>query len=132
MGLERMTAAEYRAMRAPKVSKYRAVKTTVDGHIFDSRAEARRYGELVIMERAGEICNLVLQPRYELQAKQAATATRKAERAVVYVADFAYTDLATGRTVVEDVKGVKTQAYQVKRKLFIARYQNVEFREIKR
>ena len=51
------------------MNKYHAIKTTVDGITFDSRAEARRYRELKLLERAGVIENLVLQPKFELQPK---------------------------------------------------------------
>ena len=48
-----------------KVSKYRNRKTLVDGIQFDSQKEANRYQELILMERAGLIRSIELQPRYE-------------------------------------------------------------------
>jgi hypothetical protein len=75
--------------------KYGAVKTTVDGIEFDSKAEARRYTELRLLEHAGEIRDLELQPRYELlPAFVDAEGVR--HRAIEYVADFRYVDVATG------------------------------------
>ena len=47
-------------------SKFRAVRTTVDGITFASKAEARRYQELRLLEKAGVITELELQPRYQL------------------------------------------------------------------
>lgn len=110
-----------------KESKYHAEKTEVDGIIFDSRKEAKRYAELKQMEQAGAINNLKLQPRFLLQ--EPFMCDGKKERKIEYVADFQY-DLG-GKTIVEDVKGEKTQVYKLKRKLFLFRYgDKVEFREI--
>jgi hypothetical protein len=94
------------------MTKYGAIRTEVDGITFASKAEARRYAELKLMERAGVIRDLVLQPRYELCVT--------GERICWYVADFAYTDNATDAPVVEDVKGVKTSVYRLKKKLMYA------------
>ena len=67
---------------------------------------------LRILERAGKISNLQRQVKYELIPKQ------DGERACTYVADFVYID-ANGETVVEDTKGVRTDAYKIKRKLML-------------
>ena len=108
------------------MNKYRAVKTVIDNITFDSKSEAKRYVELKLLERAGEITNLVLQPKFALIPKQAD------ERAVVYKADFQYVELASNRVVVEDVKGVKTKDYVIKRKLFKFQNPNIDFREVMR
>lgn len=94
------------------VSKYRAKKVQVDGITFDSKREARRYCELKLLERAGEIHSLELQKRYELIPKQGK------ERAVHYIADFVYRD-SKGAEIVEDTKGVRTPEYVIKRKLML-------------
>lgn len=108
--------------------KYNARKTVADGITFDSRKEAARYGELKLMEKAGEIYNLELQPRFLLQDKYKYNG--KTVRKLEYVADFRYTD-ANGATVVEDVKGVKTEAYKIKKKIFLCKYgELIDFREI--
>jgi hypothetical protein len=81
---EELTAAEFNALTAkdkPK-SKYGNVKTEVDGVLFDSKAEAERYGELKLMERNGEITDLQLQVRYPIEYNGALICT--------YVADFVY------------------------------------------
>lgn len=95
-----------------------ADRRTVDGITFDSLAEARRYSELRLMERAGEIAQLELQPVYLLHA------------GIKYRADFRYRD-KDGREVVEDVKGHLTDVYRLKKKLLLADYSEIDFREVK-
>lgn len=101
-------------------SKYNASRVVIDGHRFDSKREARRYEELKALEAAGKIAQLELQPRFELQAgfRYHGEAIRKIE----YVADFRYLDYERGGLVVEDVKGMRTDVYRLKRKLFLAKY----------
>lgn len=99
-------------------SKYRAKKTVVDGITFDSRKEADRYLVLKGMEEDGLIENLRRQVRYELVP--AFDVDGKHYRPVYYVADFAYVE--DGKEVVEDVKGVRTDVYKLKSKLFARRY----------
>ena len=109
--------------------KYKAKKTRVGDIVFDSKKEAGRYMQLKLLQSAGEIANLELQPRFTLQEKF--TLNGKTIRKIEYVADFKYTDMKTGATVVEDVKGMRTDVYKLKRKLFLAKYGNlVDFREI--
>lgn len=103
------------------MNKYHAIKTTVDGITFDSRAEARRYRELKLLERAGAIENLVLQPKFELQPKY--KIGKRCERAIIYRADFQYWDNGKSCLVVEDVKGVETKDFKLKKKLFEYKYQ---------
>lgn len=99
-------------------SKYHARKTVVDGITFDSRKEADRYLILKGMEEDGSIEGLRLQVRYELIP--AFDVDGKHYRPVYYVADFVYRE--DGREVVEDVKGVRTDVYKLKSKLFARRY----------
>lgn len=103
------------------MSKYHAKKTVVDGIIFQSRKEAKRYQELKLMQRAGLISDLRRQVKYELIPKQ------QGERAVSYIADFVYTE--DGKTVVEDVKGVRTPVYKIKKKLMLWRH-GIRIREV--
>jgi len=93
-------------------SKYGAKKTQVDGITFDSRAEAARFLELKALERAGQITNLELQPKFELAP--AVKLGGRTKPALRYIADFRYID-HLGNVVVEDVKGVRTDSYQIKR-----------------
>jgi hypothetical protein len=95
---------------APRGSKYRNRKTVVDGIVFASAKEARRYGELLLLQRAGEISDLWLQPRFPLVVNGIKICT--------YVADFAFKD--KGVKVVEDSKGVETPVFKIKRKLMKA------------
>lgn len=104
------------------MSKYNNTKIRVDGRLFDSKAEAARWQELQLLERAGEIKELERQVEYELIPKQ------KGERAVKYIADFRYVD-QDGKTVVEDTKGVKTPVYILKRKLML-RVHGIRVREV--
>ena len=97
-------------MRRP--SKFGAVPTFVDGIRFDSKGEARRWGELKLMERAGQIRDLERQVPYRLEVN--------GELVSKYVADFRYFDRAKSVTVVEDFKGHKTPEYRIKAKLMKA------------
>lgn len=94
------------------MSKYGAIKTEVDGITFASKKEARRYSQLRLLERVGEITDLKLQPRFPL--------TLNGIKVCTYVADFQYRDLGTDEVVVEDVKGVRTALYKLKAKFFSA------------
>lgn len=98
--------------------KYGNRKVTLDGHQFDSKREAARYSQLQLLERAGQITDLELQPRFELIPKQRRD-DGKPERACEYVADFRYTDVRTGQQVIEDAKGMRTRDYIMKRKLML-------------
>lgn len=110
--------------------KYNAKKTVVDGITFDSKAEAARYCELKLLERQGIIKDLRLQPRFRLQDGFTASDGKKI-RPLDYVADFMYVD-NDGAAVVEDVKGVQTDAYKIKKKLFLKRYPEFVFYEVTR
>lgn len=89
-------------MSVGKKHKYNARPTIVDGIKFASAKEARRYGELKLLQMAGKISQLQLQPRYKLVIEE------------TYIADFRY--LENGETVIEDVKGCLTREYKRKRK----------------
>lgn len=109
--------------------KYGAETVTVDGVKFQSKREARRWCQLRLMEQAGEIRDLRRQVRFELiPAQYEADITTKTgkkkrgrciERSCVYIADFAYIQSEKGEYVVEDAKGVRTDAYVIKRKLML-------------
>lgn len=101
-------------------SKYHAKKTVVDGITFDSKREADRYAVLKRKEREGAIEGLRRQVRYELVP--AFDVDGRHYRPVCYVADFVYVDEETGEEVVEDVKGMRTDVYRLKSKLFARRY----------
>lgn len=115
-------------------SKYYNVKTrALDGTVFDSYKEARRWDELLLLQKAGKITELRRQVKYELIPAQYETyerygkkgqrlkdGVRLLEKKVSYVADFVYTDAETGENIVEDTKGIRTTEYIIKRKLMLA------------
>lgn len=70
------------------MNKYRNKKTQVDMYVFDSIAESKRYKELALLERAGEISDLELQPRFLLQ--ESFKKNGKTHRKIEYIADFMY------------------------------------------
>ena len=100
------------------MGKYRNRKTTVDGILFDSAKEARRYAELKLMQRAGLISYLNRQVRLDLLPVQKYKG-KSVERPVYYVADFQYFDNEKKEWIYEDVKGVRTPEYILKRKLVL-------------
>lgn len=107
--------------RYPQRSKYRNEKIVVDNIKFDSNREGQRYLDLKMLERAGEIKDLRLQYKFILQDGYVGP-TGKKIRPITYVADFVYYDIKKGCMVVEDVKGMRTDVYKLKKKLFEFRY----------
>ena len=114
-----------------KRNKYYAQKCVLDGIEFDSRKEAHRYAELLLLQRAKEISCLTRQRKYVLipaqyeyykrygkRGQELAPGKRLIEKECAYIADFVYTD-KDGKLVVEDTKGVKTKDYIIKRKLML-------------
>lgn len=126
-----MTAEEYRravgiSKTEPTKSKYHAQKTEVDGKTFDSKHESRDYLKLKSMEDSGIISNLQTQVSFELQPKYTTKDGRKI-RSISYVADFVYE--RDGVTYAQDSKGMKTDVYKIKRKMFEYRYPDIIFVE---
>lgn len=92
--------------------KYKAIRTEVDGIMFASKKEARRYQDLKLLHKAGLISQLKLQPVYPFILN---------EKVIFkYIADFEY--IQGKNVVVEDVKGMKTPMYRLKKKLIEAMY----------
>ena len=114
-----------------KKSKYKNMKVEIDGRNFDSVKEGNRYLELRLLLQAGEISELELQPEYLLlEGRQGKDGAKI--RPITYRADFRYRD-KDGRLVVEDVKASRsfqTEVYKLKKKLLLARYSNINFREV--
>lgn len=120
-----------------KSNKYGNRKVVIDGITFDSKKEARRYQELRLLEKAGEIHGLQRQVKFVLIPTQREFNARDVyksgpkkgsfkpgriiEREVAYVADFVYF-LSDNTRVVEDTKGVRTKEYIIKRKLMLKEY----------
>ncbi len=105
-------------LRRPK--KYRNRKVAVGGLVFDSQAEAARWLALYRMQERGEITDLRRQVVFELAPPVRLLGAVRLTPALRYTADFTYTIKATGLRVVEDVKGVRTTAYKIKRHLMKA------------
>lgn len=104
------------------MNKYNARKTKIDGYTFDSKAEGEYYLILKEKHRRGEIQGFKLQPRYLLL--ESFRKNGKTYRKTEYVADFEVYHL-DGSTQVVDVKGVKSEAFKIKHKLFEKRYQDL-------
>ena len=138
-----MTVNEYRKV-AYKTSKYHSKKTEcLHGHTHDSRTEAHRCDFLHQMQDMGKIDHLQIQRKYVLipaqrekghgfytkgKKKGQAKEGKVIEHECAYYADFDY--VQDGKHVVEDVKGVKTEAYKIKKKLMLERY-GVRITEVK-
>ena len=109
------------------MNKYNNRVIERDGMTFDSLKEYRRFCELCLLERAGQITNLQRQITYllipcqyepDIIGKRGGVKRGKLlEREISYVADFVYTQ--DGKQVVEDTKGFKTKDYIIKRKLML-------------
>lgn len=113
------------------MAKYHNKKVTIDGITFDSKKEANRWCELLLLEKAGQIQNLERQKMFELIPTQREILSeidrygchkkgKVIERPVKYIADFVYQE--NGKTVVEDTKGYRTSDYVIKRKLMLYRF----------
>jgi len=110
------TSRSAESMAKVRQSKYRAIKTEIDGIVFDSKREAARYVELRYAMRAGRITGLKYQVRFQLLPGCLIEGDKRKTPALCYVADFVYRD-AAGDQVVEDVKGVRLPMYKLKRRL---------------
>jgi hypothetical protein len=103
------------------MNKYRAVKTELNGIMFASKREAARYRDLLWLQEANAIERLECQPSFKIEVK--------GKPICKYIADFSYIDRRTGEKVYEDVKGVRTRLYRLKKKLVEAIH-DVEIIEI--
>jgi hypothetical protein len=103
---------------APKRNKFNAKKTVVDGITFDSKREAQVYGELKLREKAGEIYDLTIHPKYELDVLGTVICR--------YTADFCFYESAPPNEFrVVDVKSpptAKKRDFVMTRKLMRACY----------
>lgn len=110
-------------------NKYRAKRTSVDGIVFASAAESKRYIQLKELERIGQICSLELQPKFQLAPPVRFTGAARATPALRYVADFRYID-HLGVGIIEDVKGRPTEGYRIKKHLMLAIH-GIEIKEVR-
>jgi len=111
-----------------QANKYNAKEAFIDGHRFASHDEARRYAELRLMERAGEISDLEVHPRFILQDGFRDKYSGKWINKISYTADFSYR--RKGRQVVEDVKSkpTMTTASRIRIRMFQFQNRKIEFR----
>jgi hypothetical protein len=105
-------------MKPPR-NKYGNRKTVMDGITFDSAKEAKRWAELKLLERGGEIGDLKRQVRFALRGEKDWIKTPTG-RGLSYVADFTYIDNRSSEYVVEDAKGFKTPEYKIKKAILAA------------
>lgn len=105
--------------------KYKNTKTTFNSIVFDSKKEANRYKELLLLQKVGIITDLKMQVPYILVP--AFNLNKKRYRQMTYIADFVYKE--NGKEIVEDTKGFRTDVYKIKKKLMAYIYQ-IEIREI--
>ena len=101
-------------------NKYKNIPCIIDGIKFQSKKEGARYCELALLEKAGIVAGFTCQPSFVLRESYIRCDGKKI-RPITYIADFAviYPD---GHTEIEDVKGVQTEVFKIKRKLLEAKY----------
>jgi|AntRauTorckE6833_2_1112554.scaffolds.fasta_scaffold00427_17 hypothetical protein len=115
--------------KSKRTNKYNNKKTVVDGVKFDSKKEANFYQNLKLLQTAGEVKEFELQPVFVLLEKDK---DRVTGRGIKYIADFKIT-YVDGTVEVVDVKGSKktlTAVYKIKKKLLLAKYPDINFREV--
>ena len=98
--------------------KYKNTKIEFEGILFHSKGELKRYKELCLLEKSGEISELERQKKYILQEKY--TKNSRKIREISYIADFVYKDKKG--VVIEDFKGFRTEMYKLKKKIFEFKY----------
>lgn len=103
-----------------KQNKYKNKKVISDGKKYDSKKESKRAIQLKTMEKLGIIKDLKEQVPYILQEKFILNG--KTVREIKYIADFVYIIVETGEEVIEDVKGIRTEVYRIKKKMFMYKY----------
>lgn len=124
----KITAADFlkaqAEQKANKKNKYGAEKITIDGITFDSKKEARRWQALLLLQRAGRICDLQRQVPLYLEGRDGPVLTENGNQRLLRV-DFVYFDLALGITVYEDAKGTETPESSLKRDVLRAQGREV-------
>uniref|UniRef100_A0A6M3KN10 DUF1064 domain-containing protein n=1 Tax=viral metagenome TaxID=1070528 RepID=A0A6M3KN10_9ZZZZ len=110
-------------------NKYGNHKCELDGYKFDSKKEMERYAQLKLEVKNGDIKDLELQPRFTL-LEAGTNHMGKKYRKIEYVADFKYYDVKEQLWCVEDVKGMKTDVYKIKVKLFWSMFPHYYFQEL--
>lgn len=114
------------------MTKYHSRKTEVNGILFDSKLEAERYQQLMLLQKAGEITGLQLQVEFQIFKGYVNPDTGEKTKSVTYVADFVYIEVNSNRMIVEDTKGIETADFRLKWKLVQSYYPQYEFRKVTR
>lgn len=114
------------------MTKYNAKKTIVNGITFDSRLEGERFQQLLLLEKAGEIDQLILQPEFQILRGWKHPETGEKIKSRFYIGDFQYVDTATGKIIVEDTKGMETADFRLKWSYVKTQYPHIEFRKVTR
>lgn len=128
----RVSAKQYRQMiQGKKENKYHAIKTELDGVDFDSKFEAQKWQELKMLEHTGIIKDLQRQVRFILLEGYTNNKGEKI-RPISYIADFVYTDIKKKQKIVMDTKGLETEVFRIKKKLFENRYHEYLFLVVKK
>ena len=97
--------------------KYGNTRTTANGEQYASKREAMRHAELLLRQRAGEITGLAREVTFVLALGVRIEGEKRARPALRYIADFVWSDVATGRVIVADAKGMQTPVYRLKKHL---------------
>jgi hypothetical protein len=110
------------------MSKYGNKAVAVDGIMFASKREAKRYKELYLLLKCGKISALELQKKFVLQPPYKKNG--KSIREIAYVADFVYFDKVRNKVIVEDAKGYRTDVYKLKKKMLEFVYPELIIEEV--
>lgn len=117
-----LIAAQLAGVGEKKRTKFGAKKETVDGYVFDSMMEARRYGQLKYLQIGKLISKLRIHPKYSIDVN--------GQHICTVIVDFDYLDHRTNEIVVEDVKGARTALFILKKKLMLACH-GIEVKEVR-
>ena len=124
-----LSAKEFQSLTKPKRSKYGNIKTVVDGFTFDSKKEADRWLVLKAQEQAGEISHLERQGKIYLMSGNMHVRYDSGRKAF-WKFDFAYFCSKRNKRVIEDVKGVRTDVFKLKKAVLLACYPGIHIEEI--
>lgn len=105
------------------MSKYNSKKTKIDGIVFSSKKESNYYQTYKMLERAGKISDLKLQPEFKYWS------SNRKKVLFRYIADFSYFDNLEKKQYFIDVKGFKTPLYKLKKQLIEDQY-NIKITEV--
>ena len=114
------------------MTKYNAKKTEINGITFASRLEGERFKQLMLLQKAGEITDLQLQPELQIFEGYVNCYDGMKHRSRFYVGDFKYLDLKTRQWIIEDTKGLETPEFRLKWEYVQSEYPQYVFRKVTR